>query len=460
MNAERDESDLSHDAAVSDEDAEGLARELIRDGLGGRLERRCESLQIRLQERGGVEHRDLAPRLTLLHRGRLGPGGGPLRVAGAPVGQRGLPSRQRRERSRHHTHDERHHRAERDGRRADPRGRRGSGQPDRRQQLPDEERNRPDRRPGESPSRGALERHQVSDNPDGIRRTVGGEPDEQQDHDRVQTERGDADPKKLRGIGSVRGARDRDVPDREAHHEGHPERQHEPGVDRPVPDREPDLRGAERGHDPAQPDEPQLETSRVVIASHGSFPRRGPVRSVDTLGRRAARPAARDLSMFDTLTDRLDGVFTKLRKRGKLHPKQVDNALGDIRVALLEADVAVEVADDLLDRVRARALSEEVLKSLTPAQQVVKVMDEELTVTLGGEHRPFQLPGAPPAVVMMATLAAAAPARTETEKPFSDLFDGLQFRSIGPYRGGRSCAVSGHPASTSCCRRRSASASA
>ena len=106
--------------------------------------------------------------------------------------------------------------------------------------------------------------------------------------------------------------------------------------------------------------------------------------------------------MFDTLTERLDGVFSKLRKRGKLHPKQVDNALADVRTALLEADVAVEVADDLLNRVRARALSEEVLKSLTPAQQVVKVMNEELTVTLGGEHRPFTLPGAPPVVVLLA----------------------------------------------------------
>ena len=106
--------------------------------------------------------------------------------------------------------------------------------------------------------------------------------------------------------------------------------------------------------------------------------------------------------MFDTLTERLDGVFSKLRKRGKLHPKQVDNALGDVRTALLEADVAVEVADDLLNRVRSRALSEEVLKSLTPAQQVVKVMNDELTATLGGEHRPFTLPGAPPVVVLLA----------------------------------------------------------
>src|SRR5215210_1614183 len=106
--------------------------------------------------------------------------------------------------------------------------------------------------------------------------------------------------------------------------------------------------------------------------------------------------------MFDTLTDSLNGVFKKLRSRGKLHPKQVDNALGEIRTALLEADVAVEVADDLVSRVRARSLGEEVMKSLTPAQQVVKVVDEELTTTMGGAHRAFELPSQRPAVIMMA----------------------------------------------------------
>jgi signal recognition particle subunit SRP54 len=106
--------------------------------------------------------------------------------------------------------------------------------------------------------------------------------------------------------------------------------------------------------------------------------------------------------MFDTLTDRLNDVFKKLRSRGKLHPKQVASALADIRTALLEADVSVEVADDLLTRVSDRALSQEVMKSLTPGQQIVKVVDEELTVTLGGEHRPFILPSARPAIVMMA----------------------------------------------------------
>jgi len=106
--------------------------------------------------------------------------------------------------------------------------------------------------------------------------------------------------------------------------------------------------------------------------------------------------------MFDTLTGRLDGIFKKLRSRGKLHPKQVDNALADLRTALLEADVSVEVADDLLERVRARALSEEVMKSLTPAQQVVKIVRDELQTTMGGTQAPFQLPSVKPSVVMMA----------------------------------------------------------
>jgi signal recognition particle subunit SRP54 len=106
--------------------------------------------------------------------------------------------------------------------------------------------------------------------------------------------------------------------------------------------------------------------------------------------------------MFDTLTDKLDGTFKKLRARGKLHPKQVDNALEDMRTALLEADVAVEVVDAFLERVRTRALSAEVMKSLTPAQQVVKIVRDELQETLGGEYRKFVLPSGRIAVVMMA----------------------------------------------------------
>jgi signal recognition particle subunit SRP54 len=127
--------------------------------------------------------------------------------------------------------------------------------------------------------------------------------------------------------------------------------------------------------------------------------------------------------VFDALTERLDGIFKKLRSRGKLHPKQVDNALDDMRTALLEADVSVEVAEDLLARVRERALSEEVMKSLTPAQQVIKVVREELQATMGGTQAAFTLPSARPAVVMMAgvqgsgkTTASAKLARLLKEK--------------------------------------------
>jgi signal recognition particle subunit SRP54 len=106
--------------------------------------------------------------------------------------------------------------------------------------------------------------------------------------------------------------------------------------------------------------------------------------------------------MFDSLTGQFDKVFRKLKSKGKLHPKQVDNALGDIRTALLEADVAVDVVDDFLSRVKARALGSEVMKNLNPGQQVVKIVREELQVTLGGEYKPFILPNGNPVVIMMA----------------------------------------------------------
>src|SRR5437764_2368999 len=106
--------------------------------------------------------------------------------------------------------------------------------------------------------------------------------------------------------------------------------------------------------------------------------------------------------MFDTLTGRFEGVFRKLRTRGKLHPKQVENALQEMRTALLEADAAVSVVDEFLERVRERSLSAEVMRSLTPAQQVIKIVRDELTATLGGTHTPFTLPNARPAVVLMA----------------------------------------------------------
>ena len=89
--------------------------------------------------------------------------------------------------------------------------------------------------------------------------------------------------------------------------------------------------------------------------------------------------------MFDALSDRLGAALGDLRKRGKLDEESISRALREIRLALLEADVNLAVVRDFTARVRERALGEEILKSLTPAQQVVKVVHEELTELLGGE---------------------------------------------------------------------------
>jgi signal recognition particle subunit SRP54 len=89
--------------------------------------------------------------------------------------------------------------------------------------------------------------------------------------------------------------------------------------------------------------------------------------------------------VFDALSDRLGAALGDLRKRGKLDDESISRALREIRLALLEADVNLDVVRQFTARVRERALGEEILKSLTPAQQVVKVVHEELTELLGGE---------------------------------------------------------------------------
>ena len=89
--------------------------------------------------------------------------------------------------------------------------------------------------------------------------------------------------------------------------------------------------------------------------------------------------------MFDALSDRLGGALGDLRKRGKLDEEAISRAMREIRLALLDADVNLEVVRSFVERVRERALGEEVLKSLTPGQQVVKVVHDELTELLGAD---------------------------------------------------------------------------
>lgn len=107
--------------------------------------------------------------------------------------------------------------------------------------------------------------------------------------------------------------------------------------------------------------------------------------------------------MFENLTDRLENVFKELRRRGKLSEKDVDLAMREVRLALLEADVNYSVVKDFVARVRERAVGHEVSRALNPGQQVVKIVKEELITTLGPPER-LSLTGPRPRVVMLVGL--------------------------------------------------------
>ena len=108
--------------------------------------------------------------------------------------------------------------------------------------------------------------------------------------------------------------------------------------------------------------------------------------------------------MFETLTSRLGGVFTQLRGKGRLSEGDVDAALREVRLALLEADVNLDVTKNLLTRIRERAVGEEVHASLNPGQQVIKIVNEELIGTLGEEAESLARPKAPPLRILMVGL--------------------------------------------------------
>jgi signal recognition particle subunit SRP54 len=118
--------------------------------------------------------------------------------------------------------------------------------------------------------------------------------------------------------------------------------------------------------------------------------------------------------MFESLSDKLGSIFEKLRGRGALEEKDVDAALREVRVALLEADVALPVAKDFIAKVRSRAVGAEVLRSVTPGQQVVKIVHDVLVETLGGdsEDAALDLAMAPPAPVLMVGLQGSGKTTT------------------------------------------------
>ena len=117
--------------------------------------------------------------------------------------------------------------------------------------------------------------------------------------------------------------------------------------------------------------------------------------------------------MFETLSDRLGGVFDKLKGRGALKEQDVRDAMREVRIALLEADVALPVARRFIDRVTEEAVGQSVLKSVTPGQQVVKIVNDALVDMLGGEGTAeLDLAAAPPVVIMMVGLQGSGKTTT------------------------------------------------
>jgi signal recognition particle subunit SRP54 len=116
--------------------------------------------------------------------------------------------------------------------------------------------------------------------------------------------------------------------------------------------------------------------------------------------------------MFDSLSARLGGVFDKLRSKGRLTEDDVNAALREVRIALLEADVNLKVVKAFIARVKERAVDAEVMKSLTPGQQVIKIVHEELIVTLGDEAVPLVRPESPPLVILMVGLQGSGKTTT------------------------------------------------
>ena len=110
------------------------------------------------------------------------------------------------------------------------------------------------------------------------------------------------------------------------------------------------------------------------------------------------------MAFFSNLSERLNHIFSKLTKHGKLTALEIKEAMREIRVALLEADVNYTVAKDFINKVSEKAQGEEILKSLTPTQQVIKIVRDELTTLMGGDNQKLNVSPKPPTIIMMCGL--------------------------------------------------------
>ncbi len=119
--------------------------------------------------------------------------------------------------------------------------------------------------------------------------------------------------------------------------------------------------------------------------------------------------------MFQTLSDRLSGVLDKLTRRGALSESDVSEAMREVRRALLEADVALDVVKSFIERVKAKAVGADVLKSVTPGQMVVKIVHDELVNMLGSDAQPIDLHAAPPVAILMVGLQGSGKTTTSAK---------------------------------------------
>jgi len=119
--------------------------------------------------------------------------------------------------------------------------------------------------------------------------------------------------------------------------------------------------------------------------------------------------------MFESLSEKLESIFKRLRSRGLLKEEDVDSALKEVRLALLEADVNFRVVKDFIQKVKEKAVGKEVLESLTPGQQVIKIVNDELCSLLGGTNSRIQLSPNPPTVIMMVGLHGSGKTTTSAK---------------------------------------------
>ncbi len=130
--------------------------------------------------------------------------------------------------------------------------------------------------------------------------------------------------------------------------------------------------------------------------------------------------------MFDNLSSKLEAVFKKLRGHGKLTEQNIQEALKEVRLALLEADVNFKVVKDFIQSVQGRAIGQEVMDSLTPAQQLIKIVKEEMTILMGGQEQRIQLSGSPPVPIMLVGLHGCG--KTTTAAKLARHFQGMKKR--------------------------------